>query len=86
MEQRRRITLPDGRTVDAIALGFQAGGEHWNEYLADDQSVIRIKLVVSDVFRLEDQYDPEGNPMYLVKSTNIMSVSAPEKLRRPPGG
>jgi len=29
-----------------------------------------------------DRYDVEGNPAYLVKSTSVVSVDAPESLRR----
>lgn len=83
MPGKRKINLPpDGREVEATVLPFRSGGEHWNEYLVDDNSVIKIKLVATEVLRLDGEYDPMGNPIYLVQSTNIMAVDAPEHLRR----
>jgi hypothetical protein len=83
MERRTKIKY-QGREVDATELSFQTGGEHWNEYLVDDGSVIKLKTVTSQVFRIEGEHDPDGNPIYLVKSTNLVAVSAPDKLRRKP--
>lgn len=85
MERRKKITF-QGQVVDATEVSFQAGGEHWNEYLLDDGSVVKLKTVATEFLRIDGQYDQDGNPMYLVKSTNIVAVSAPEKLRRPPAG
>jgi hypothetical protein len=82
VERKRRVNVPGLGEVDATVIGFRSPGENWNEYLADDGSVIRIKLVVTEVIRLDGQYDQDGNPMYLAKSTNVMSVSAPDDLRR----
>ncbi len=71
-----------GRTVEATPIDFQAQGEHWNQYLLTDGSVIKMKLVLTEIVRVDGEYDAEGNPIYIVKSTNILSVSAPEDLKR----
>lgn len=84
MERRKRIQF-QGQMVDATEVSFQAGGEHWNEYLLDDGSVIKLKTVTTEIVRVDGQYDQDGNPLYVVRSTNIVTVSAPEKLRRPGG-
>jgi hypothetical protein len=76
--------MPDGREVDATEIGFRSSGEHWNEYLVDDGTVIRIKVIATEVMRIEDEYDADGNPLYLVKSGNVVAISAPEDLRRAP--
>jgi hypothetical protein len=82
MPGKRTINLPDGRSVEASVLTFRSGGEHWNEYLIDDGAVIRVKLVATEVLRLDGEYDGNGNPVYIVQSTNVMAVDAPEGLRR----
>lgn len=81
VERKRRITLPDGTPGDAAEVGYRASGEHWNEYLLDDGSVIRLKPVVTSVLRIDGLFDQNGDPAYIVNSTNIVSVSAPEELR-----
>ena len=82
MNRKTRVRLPDGREVDAIELGFQTGGEHWNDYVLDDGSVVKIKLVLTSVVRLEGEYDASGAPVYLAQSTNVMAVSPPDALRK----
>ena len=82
VERKKTVQLPDGRTVEGMEVGYRSSGEHWNEYLTDDGSVIRLKLVATEIVRLDGEYDPQGNPVYLVASTNVMAVSAPEGLRR----
>ncbi len=82
MPRKRTTTLPDGQQVECTVITFRAGGEHWNEYLADDGTVIKIKMVVTEVLRLDDEYDANGNPIYIVQSANVMVVDAPENLHR----
>ncbi len=82
MERKKRVNF-QGREVEATELSFQVGGENWNQYLIDDNTVIRMKTVVTEVVRIDGEYDPEGNPIYLVRSSNVVAVSAPEKLKKP---
>jgi hypothetical protein len=50
--------------------------------LLDDRSTLKFKTVVTEVYRVEGQYDAEGNPVYFVKSVNVLSVNAPEELKK----
>lgn len=63
-------------------MSFQTGGEHWNEYLVDDGTVVRVKLVVTEIIRLDGEYNAQGEPLYTVESTNVSAISAPEELRQ----
>lgn len=82
LDRKRKINLPDGREVEGTVLNFRGTVEPWTEYLVDDGTVIRIKIVATEVVRLEGEYDPTGNPLYFVGTTNVMAVSAPDELRR----
>lgn len=84
MERRRKVNL-NGQDYQAVEIPFQTGAEHWNEYLLNDGTVIKLRTVTSQVLRVEGEYDNDGNPRYVVKSTNVMAVSAPDKLRKPDG-
>ncbi len=81
MARKRKYRTPDGQEFEGTAMPFRAGAEHWNEYLLDDGTVVRVKLVATEVVRLDGQYDPMGNPAYVVFSTNVTHVSAPEELK-----
>jgi hypothetical protein len=56
--------------------------EHWNEYLLDDGTIVRLKAVVTEIVRIEGRYDPEGNPAYAINTTNVAHISAPEELKK----
>lgn len=83
--RKKRVRLPDGNFVEGTPIPFQAGGEHWNEYLLEDGSVLRAKLVATEIVQIDGQYDQDGNPFYLMQSTNVVAVSSPERLRREEG-
>lgn len=68
---------PDGKDHDATPVGFQNAREYWNEYLLDDGTIIRLKLVATEVLRIEDMRDANGAPVYVVKSTNVLVANAP---------
>jgi hypothetical protein len=78
----RRIDIPGRGPVDVNEIGFRPVQEFWSEYVLDDGTSVRLKLVVTAVYSVPDAFDADGNPMYLVNSTNVMAVNAPESLRR----
>ena len=77
--------IPYGKgEVDATELDFQTRKEDWNEYQLMDGTAIKMKLVVSDIFKVPDEYDNEGNPVYVVRSRNVLVVRSPDNLKRKP--
>lgn len=82
VEQNKRKIQLGQEIVDATPLTFRSSGENWNEYLLGDGTVVRVKLVATEAFRIDGRYDNEGNPLYLVRSSNVMVVSAPPSLRK----
>jgi hypothetical protein len=71
-----------GEEVEATPIEINQSGEQWNQYLLDDGTMIKMKLVATKVLRVDNRYDKEGNPVYFVQSTNIIAVTAPDNLRR----
>lgn len=81
MERKRKINLPGRGEVDATEVGFRSTGEYWNEYLLDDGTVARLKLVVTSVYRLDGEFDQKGQPAYIIESGNVVAISATEDGR-----
>lgn len=78
-----KIKVKHGNTfVDAVPVAITELSENWNTYKLEDKSVVKMKLVATDIFRLVNQYDAEGNPLYIIKSSNIASVTAPDELKK----
>ncbi|MHC1635754.1 MAG: hypothetical protein ACXQTS_03905 [Candidatus Methanospirareceae archaeon] len=80
-----KIRLPNGREVEAVEVDFETIKEDWNEYKLEDGTILKFKTIVTSVIRTND-YDPmTGDPIYHVRSTNIVrATKVPEKLKRLP--
>jgi len=68
--------------VEAVPIDINQTNEYWNQYLLDDGTVVKMKLVATKVLRVDNKYDLEGNPLYIIQSTNITSVNAPDDLKK----
>jgi hypothetical protein len=80
---KRKIRLvQNGPEKDAQLIEIQQADEHWNQYLLSDQTVVKMKLIATEVWRVDGEWDPEGNPIYLIKSSNVVTVNPTEELRR----
>lgn len=66
-----------GQTVEADTMSFSALEEPWARYKLDDGTIIKIKIVLSDVFKLPTPDPLTGLPQIVVKSGNVMSVEPP---------
>ncbi len=67
-----------GQAVEAEAMEFKPVEEQWSRYRLEDGTVVKLKLVVSDVFKLPTVDPVTGLPQLMVRSSNIMSVEPPE--------
>jgi len=72
-----------GRRAEASLVEVNQSNERWNEYLLEDGSSMKVKLILKKVLRVDGQYDAEGNPIYVLQSTNISTVNSPKHIRRP---
>jgi hypothetical protein len=52
--------------------------EHFNEYLLDDGTVLRVKLVLTDIAKVADMRDPQGNPVYIFQHQQVTMIDVPE--------
>ncbi len=81
MSNKERLNL-GGKEVWGELIPVQQAQEGWSQYFLADGSIVKMKVVVTDVFRVDNAYDAEGNPIYYVKSTNVVSVNAPQELKK----
>ena len=66
----------EGQQEEDERIQFEPIEEPWTKYKLTDGTVIRMKLVVADVVRLSKKTQA-GEPVYIVKSSNIMAVEEP---------
>ena len=80
---RKKIpTPPDGQLRDAELVEVKEAREPTNVYDLADGSVLSLRTVVTEIWRVDGVFDAEGNPQYITRSGNITTVTAPEKLRQ----
>ena len=83
MERKTKIPNPlTGELVEATEIGHRSSGEHWNEHLLDDGTVVRVKLIVTNIYRVDDGYNDKGEPVYMIESNNVVSISVPQELKK----
>ena len=81
--ENEKVTINmGGRQVQATPVDVNQSGERWNEYFLEDGTVLKMKLVLKKVFKVDGEFDEEGNPVYVMQSTNVTSVSAPGNLKK----
>ena len=76
-----KIPGPGGQQVEGEEVDFKAVSEPWCTYQLDDGYTVKMKLVVTQVLKTS-QKDADGNPVYVVRSSNILAVSPPETYKR----
>jgi hypothetical protein len=65
-------------------VDFETVREDWNEYRLEDGTILKFKTIVSSIIRTEEHDPMTGDPVYHVRSTNILRVKVPEELKRLP--
>jgi hypothetical protein len=82
-ERPTKATLPGGKVVDAVEVPVEESLERWSELKLEDGSILRVKMTVLSVSRVIGEWDPQGNPFYMVNMSPIIAVvEAPEHLRK----
>ena len=82
MGKIEKFKLPNGELVDCEQIEISQAAEHWNQYILEDGSMLKLKAVATKVVRLKNQYDQTGNPIYFIQSNNVVTVDCPDDLRK----
>ena len=65
-------------------IEFEPEKELFNSYILQDGTSLRFKAVVSKIIRI-DEYNSEGEPIYMIKSSNVAVTNVPDSLMKPQG-
>ena len=82
MPRKVVTTQFEGRSCQGIQVEIEESTERWSESKLSDGTVIKMKIVPIEAIKLEGKFSQDGVPIYLVKSTNVMSVDAPDEFLR----
>lgn len=76
-----KIKRPNGKIVEAEDIDFKPIKEDWNVYELEDGRILKIKVVVARVLRTEEKDTFTGEPIYIVRSQNVLTVVPPKKIK-----
>ena len=62
-----------GKQVDGTPVDFLTRKEDFGEYQLADGKILRIKMVVTRIIRLDGETAPDGTPIYLIQSQNVVA-------------
>jgi hypothetical protein len=60
-------------------LNFTPIKEEWNEYKLEDGQILKVKLILTEVYELEEVDPATGKKNYLIKSTNVIATELPKR-------
>ena len=80
--KRKIAGTPGGPLKDAELIEVLEQKEPWSIYELADGTTLKAKTVVAEIWRLENEFDDEGNPAYIVRATPMVNIVAPDELRR----
>ena len=75
-----------GRKVEAEVVNFEAKSEAWNQYVLEDGTALKMKLVLLDVARVLNEYTPTGDPVYIFTAQQIVGSTSPDALKKKANG
>jgi hypothetical protein len=86
-------SFPPQAGVMQIQLGYDPKGpsesvdivsskDGWSEYTLADETVIRTKAAVLDVKKMTDQFNADGEPIYVLQLTMINQAKVPDHLKK----
>ena len=71
-----------GQQVEAEVMDFKAVAEAWSTYRLDDGTIVKVKIIASDIFKLPSADPVTGLPNLIVRSSNVMSIEPPESFAK----
>ena len=81
MGPRKKFPYKNGE-VFGNDVDFESKGEQFSIYNLEDGTVVKIKAALISIARLEGEYGPTGDPVYLIQAQNLIAVQVPDELKK----
>jgi hypothetical protein len=81
-ETKKKLPLL-GFEVDVSEVPIVETTEYFNQYKLEDGTVLKVKGVATTVLRADNQFLPDGSPIYFVYMNPVTKVQS-SPLSKPP--
>lgn len=79
------LTVPQMQKAEKYKVKVQTTNEPWNLYqIIRTGATVKTKLVVNEVYRVKDNFGPDGAPLYYVTSGPLIQLEPPSKSAQTP--
>ena len=80
----KKVKVPFGSKglVDATEIPVEEANERWTEITLQDGAKMRVKSNVVSAVRIDNEWDDQGNPIYVLNLAPMMITEVPESLKR----
>lgn len=85
MADRETTILWNGRKVRAVVVPIDSIHEGQSQYQLADGSSLQLRTVVLQVFRVKGEYNADGDPVYVIKSNQMVASVVPDNLKQSSG-
>lgn len=77
VEKKKKLPIL-GIEFDVSEVPVAEMKEVFNEYKLEDGTVLKVKGALSSIVRVDNQFLPDGNPIYMAFLTPIVKVESSE--------
>ena len=64
-----------GQLKDCILVDTVEAKEPWSEYHLSDGSIIKMRSILVEIWRVKGEFDNEGNPVYVLKAGDVLNIT-----------
>ena len=76
-------TVPyKGGQAQGEDVEFEPEHEGFNSYILADGTRLKLKTVILEIVRLDSEFNQAGEPVYVVRSQNVLAAVVPDSLKK----
>jgi len=76
----REVEIPyEGATVRALELEFTPEADCWGEYVTEEGTRIKMRSIVSRIYRVIDKVRDDGSPIHLLHGSVVIDTAVVSK-------
>ena len=77
------MPVPDQmRRLPTTAVKPITSDEPWNEFALKDGHTLKARVIVTEIRRVQNMFDPTGMPLFIVNSQQVLDISETEASAR----
>jgi hypothetical protein len=70
-----KIRMPDGSSVEGTQVSFEPKKEDWNIYECADHTMVKVRVVVVEIYKLDRKDPVTGKNDWFVKFNTVVSTA-----------